>query len=223
MLVLILLTRNGERFSPSGGVIDREACWNGSEPRCWQPRHGVQFRPGKRRNKNNTGGFPWNHWFMHTGCLFLPFISVHPPLLLLLLCSSLSRRLPLRQHDFRSGPDRCRISGSRARRTTASLPESVHTQFPRSVLNLLGLSSESESRKHRSALLARRRPRNAVKRFAVENVHEALKKCHKLTFIHVIDSSLILIVCGNTKEYAEPCQTASSRDGLMEGRPAAFS
>lgn len=91
--------------------------------------------------------------------------------------------------------------------------------FPRSVLNSFGLSLESESRKHQSALEARRRPRNAVKRFAVESMHEALKKCHKLTFIHVIDSSLILIVCGNTKEYAEPCQTASSRDGLMEGRP----
>lgn len=82
--------------------------------------------------------FPGTTGLLHTGCLFLPFISVHLPLLLLLLlCSSLSRRLPLRQHDFRSGPDRCRISGSRACRTT--LPESVHTQFPRSVLNLFGV------------------------------------------------------------------------------------
>lgn len=88
------------------------------------------------RNKNNTGRFPWNHWFTHTGCLFLPFISVHLPLLLL-LCSSLSRRLPLRQHDFRSGPDRCRISGSRACRTTASLPESVHTLFPQKCFELI--------------------------------------------------------------------------------------
>lgn len=66
MRVLIFLTRNGERFSPSGGVIDREACWNGSELRCWQPSRGVQFRPGKWRNKNNTGRFPWNHWFFRT-------------------------------------------------------------------------------------------------------------------------------------------------------------
>lgn len=139
MLLLILLTRNGERFSPSGGVIDGEACWNGSAPRCWQPTRGVQFRPGKRRNKNNTGRFPWNHLVSCTqGVSLPPSISVHLPLLLL-LCSSLSRRLPLRQHDFRSGPDRCRISGSRACRTAGSLPESVHTQFPRSVLNLFGV------------------------------------------------------------------------------------
>lgn len=223
MLLLILLTRNGERFSPSGGVIDRGACWNGSEPLlAAQSRSPVETR--KRRNKNNTGGFTLEPLvLLHSGCLFPPLISVHLPLLLL-LCPSLSRRLPLRQHGFRSGPDRCRISGSRARRTTASLPERVHTRFPRSVLNVSGVVyRRSQSRKHQSALEARRRPTTAVKRFAVENMRGALKKCHKLTFIHVIDSSLILIVCGNTKEYAEPCQTASSRDCLMEGRPAAFS
>lgn len=126
-------------------------------------------------------------------------------------------RLPLCQHDFGSGPDRCRISGSRACPTAASDPESIHTQFPRRVLNLLGVVYRWSQRAQNGE--GGVGPRTRVKCFAVENMHNALKKCHKITFIYVIDSSLILIVCGNTKKYAEPGQTASSRDCLMEGRP----
>lgn len=138
-----------------GQVPTKQRCdWQGSvlewlrgslfaaESRCWQPRLGLQCRPGKPKNKNNTCRTFSLEWvvLLRTWRFFLPLISVsavHLPDYLFCVClyfPSLIFYLAWTGVRFLVAE---RIPQHQSQRANGDMMS--HTQFPRSIPKLFSM------------------------------------------------------------------------------------